>query len=384
MYDIFDFDRYGYYLSSDKKKFYNKLECILHCKNFNLEFSWCFNNDYFDLIDWSVDPKSTIKDLYAERAREIRNKYDYLVLHLSGGYDSGNILQTFAINDIKLDEIIARGPFSDSVMDPKVRTAANTYAEIGLVAVPIAKIFKEQYQPDLKITVVETKQLAVDIMKNNTAWFEGYNDLDPGMFFRATPNCLDQRYMNMMDKGQTVAHITGIEKPKFFRQNNSLNLIFDDESLNRHNPLRNNNNLNFIEHFYWAPSTGNLVCKQGHLILQALNNLPNSKLHADKLLTDWGTRDIQDWIANVIYPGRVFQHWNSEKSMHPFVREWDSWFYHDTNSHFLQTWRDGMHYLNSVVPISAMRKHNLHAGGFKPKFSMGRYLGEICTIHHDY
>ena len=51
MYSIFDFDRYGYYLSSDKKKFYNKLECILYCKAHGLDFSWCFNNDYFDLID---------------------------------------------------------------------------------------------------------------------------------------------------------------------------------------------------------------------------------------------------------------------------------------------------------------------------------------------
>lgn len=381
MYSIFDFDRYGYYLSTDKKKFYNKLECILHCKSHGLDFSWCFNNNYFDLLDWSVEPKSTIQDLYAQRAQELRDKYDYLVLHLSGGHDSGNILQTFAVNDIKLDEVIARGPFSDSVQDPKVRSAQNTYAEIGLAAVPAARIVKEQYQPDLKITVVETKQLAVDIMKNNTAWFEGYNDLDPGMFLRATPNYLDQRYTKMVDQGKTVAHITGIEKPKFFRQGNSLHMIFDDESLNRHNPLRNDkNNVNLVEHFYWAPSTGNLVCKQGHLILKALNSLPNSKSHADKLFTDWSSRNVQDWLASVIYPKRFLPHWDCEKSMHGFIREWDSWFYRDENSDFLKIWRQGMQYLNSVVPIDDTRKNNMYVGGFKPKFSPVRYLGEICAV----
>lgn len=381
MYSIFDFDRYGYYLSSDKKKFYNKLECILHCKAHGLEFSWCFNNDYFDLIDWSVEPKSSIQDLYAQRAQEIRNKYDYLVLHLSGGHDSGNILQTFAVNDIKLDEVVTRGPFSDSIQDSTVRSAKNTYAEIGLAAVPAAKIFKEQYQPDLKITSVETKQLAVDIMRDNPAWFEEYNNLDPGMLVLATPNCLDQRYTKMVDQGKTVAHITGMEKPRFFRRGNSLHMIFDDENLNRQNPLRNNNsNYNFIEHFYWAPSTGELLCKQGHLVLTALNRMQNGKSHADKLLMNWSSRNIQDWLAGVIYPKRFFPHWDCEKSSHGFLREWDSWFHRDENSDFYRIWRQGMQYMNSVVPVNEMRGNNMCVSGVKPKFSIGRYLGEISDI----
>ena len=382
MYSIFDFDRYGYYLSSDKKKFYNKLECILYCKAHGLDFSWCFNNDYFDLIDWSVEPKSSIQDLYAQRAQEIRNKYDYLVLHLSGGHDSGNILQTFAVNDIKLDEVVTRGPFSDSIQDSTIRSAENTYAEIGIAAVPAAKIFKEQYQPDLKITTVETKQLAVDIMRDNPAWFEEYNNLDPGMLVLATPNCLDQRYTKMVDQGKTVAHITGMEKPRFFRRGNSLHMIFDDEHLNRQNPLRNNNsNYNFIEHFYWAPSAGELLCKQGHLVLTALNRMQNGKSHADKLMHDWGRRNIQDWLASVIYSKRFFPHWDCEKTSHSFLREWDSWFHRDENSDFYRIWRQGMQYMNSVTPIHNTKKNsNMYVGGFKPKWSTSRYLGEICAF----
>lgn len=381
MYNIFDLDRYGYYLSTDNKRFYNKLECILHCRTHGLDFAWCFNNDYFDLIDWSVEPKSSIQDLYARRAQEIRDKYDYIVLHLSGGHDSGNILQTFAVNNIKLDEVIARGPFADTVQDPRLRSAQNTYAEIGLAAVPAATIVKEQYQPDLKITVVETKQLAVDIMRDNPAWFEQYNDLDPGMFFRATPNYLDQRYMRMIDQGKTVAHITGMEKPKFYRQGNGLHMIFDDESLNRHNPLRNNNtHPHFVEHFYWAPTAGELLCKQGHLVLNTLNRLNDAKSQVGKLMTDWSSRATQDWIASVIYPDRFLPRWDCEKASHSFMRDWDNWFYHNKTADFLKIWQQGLQYLNSVVPTTDMKKNNMYVGGFKPKFSIGRYLGQLRNL----
>ena len=384
MYNIFDFDRYGYYLSTDKKKFFNKLECILHCKTHALDFSWVFNDDYFDLIDWSIEPKSTIQDLYAQRAQELRNKYDYLVLHLSGGHDSGNILQTFAVNDIKLDEVISRGPFSDSVQDPRVRSAKNTYAEIGLVAVPAARLVKEQYQPDLKITVVETKQLAVDILRDNPAWFETHNDLDPGMLLRAMPNNLDKRYIDMVSRGKTVAHITGMEKPRFFRQGNNLHMIFDDELLNRFNPLlnQNSNQYNFVEHFYWAPSAGELLCKQGHLILKALNCLKGSRGYVNTLMTDWGNRLTQDWIASVIYPKRFLPYWLCEKSRHDFIRDWDSWFYHDKSADFFQVWQQGIQHLATVVPVNfkKRRNNNMDFNGFKSNFSKGRYIGQLCTL----
>jgi len=44
--------------------------------------------------------------LYALRARQLREKYDYLVLYFSGGADSTNILKTFIDNNIFLDEIV--------------------------------------------------------------------------------------------------------------------------------------------------------------------------------------------------------------------------------------------------------------------------------------
>ena len=84
-YDIFNLDRLGYYLTTNNQKFRGKLECMLYCASHNVDFKWVFNDAYYDQLDWSVEPTDTLFDLYRQRAQQIRDKYDYLILHLSAG-----------------------------------------------------------------------------------------------------------------------------------------------------------------------------------------------------------------------------------------------------------------------------------------------------------
>jgi hypothetical protein len=379
MYDIFDQDRYGYYLSSDKKKFYNKLECILHCESHNLEFSWNFNDQHYDLTNWLKEPTRNIADFYVDRARELRQKYDYLVLHLSGGHDSGNILELFITNDIRLDEVITRGPYEGTNPDPNDRSAKNTFAEVELCAVPLAKIAKEQYQPDLRITVIETKQSTVDLWRQDKNWFElGYNDLDPGQLFRGEPHLIEPRYKQMTDQGKTVAHIYGTDKPMFYLRGRQLFLVFRDDFVNRFNPFRNSiNDISFIEHFYWGPSTGGLLAKQAHLILNKLNCLDKPMDMAIKLMNHRGPqRFIQDWKASIIYPNRFLPIWDTEKSTHNVFRDWHHWFWTETNSDFFHTWKKHMDHLNQVVPKKYLRNSDIYHG-YKPAWSKGYLIGNI-------
>jgi hypothetical protein len=379
MYSIFDQDRYGYYLSSDNKKFYSKLECMLYCKDRNLDFAWHFNDQYYDQVNWSQEPARDITDFYVERAQELRQKYDYLVLHLSGGHDSGNILETFMTNNIRLDEVITRGPYSGTNADPNDRSVKNSFAEIELCAVPIAKIAKEQYQPDLRITVIETKQSSVDLWRQNKNWFElGYNDLDPGQFWRGEPHLIEPRYKQMTDQGKTVAHIYGTDKPTFYLQKHQLYLLFWDDTINRFNPYRNSHNdISFIEHFYWSPSTGGLLTKQAHLILNKLNCLDQSMTIASKLMMEGSSRLMQDWVAGIIYPNRFLPRWDTEKSHQPVFREWHHWFWSNTNSDFFLAWKKHMDYLNQTIPKKWLGKTNIYNGGYKRSRSKGYLIGNI-------
>ena len=379
MYNIFDQDRYGYYLTPDNKRFYNKLECILHCESHNLEFSWNFNDQYYDRIDWLKEPTRNIADFYVDRARELRQKYDYLVLHLSGGHDSGNILEIFITNDIRLDEVITRGPYEGTNPDPNDRSAKNTFAEVELCAVPLAKIAKEQYQPDLRITVIETKQSTVDLWRQDKNWFElGYNDLDPGQLFRGEPHLIEPRYKQMTDQGKTVAHIYGTDKPLFYLRGRQLFLVFRDDYVNRFNPFRNSiNDISFIEHFYWGPSTGELLAKQAHLILNKLNCLDKPMDIATKLMFQRvPQRSIQDWKASIIYPNRFLPMWDTEKATHNVFRDWHHWFWTETNSDFFLTWKKHMDHLNQVVPKKYLRSSDIYHG-YKPVWSKGYLIGNI-------
>jgi len=376
MYDIFDFDRYGVYVAADGAKFYSKIECVLYCNARDIEYEWTFNDHHYDLIDWSVEPELSIGELYAQRARELREKYDHLVLHFSGGNDSGQILETFMLNDIKLDEINMGAP--QLIVDPNAndRTAKNTYAEVALCGTPNALWAKETYQPDLKITYSETDKVSVKHLLENDWLTTTHGDLNPGGKFRAHFNKLNHRFVQMMDQGRTVAHIDGIEKPKFVVRGQDLWVVFGDWIGHRAPDVSDPNDISLVEHFFWGPSTGEIVCKQAHMILQKINSLPNSMSKAKWLMTERG-RHHEDWMSDIIYPDRILPKWDAEKSRNTVVREWDTWFYRDKNTEYYQNWKKGMDHLDSTLDKKWKRSNTIYNGGLIPKWSQPRKIGRI-------
>ena len=381
MYDIRDQDRFGYYLTSNNQKFYNKIECIFFCESQGLDFRWVFNDEYYDKIDWSVEPTPTIGELYARRARELREKYDYLILHLSGGNDSGAILETFALNNIKLDEVVMCCPETSVITDPNPndKSAANTWAEVSLCAIPNAQYVKDHFQPGLRITVRETKKISIEMLSTSD-WFEsGHNDLDAAGKYRSNFNLLDPRYRRMHDQGKTVAHIDGVEKPKFVKRSNQLGIIFEDSALHRRSPSGDKpNEFCYTEHFFWAPSCAEMICKQGHLILNVLRGMPNGKqIVTNLLIENHGTRFVEDWVAKLIYPNRLLPKWDTEKSANSVIGEYYQWFNNAQDMYFFKNWKMGMDHLNTVIPKKYLKTNSIYGGGFKDKVSKLRILGNI-------
>ena len=377
MYSIHDPDRYGFYLVADGKKFYNKLECIFYCQEKRLGFNWHFNDFFYDRLDWTKEPIADIQHLYDERARELRLKYDYLILHLSGGYDSGNVLETFLRNNIKIDEILIRGPFKGTKADAALNTVENTYAEVELIAWPLAKLAKEKYQPHIRITVVDTKELVARKLVDVNDWFErGYHDLNFGGFFKNDPSVLDTRYQHMRDRGITVAHITGGEKPMFYIDHRKLCCVFEDERLHKYSPLRDQNNLsNFQEPFYWAPDTGKMIIKQCHSILNYINNSNDPMKLATELMLHGG-RKIDQWMSLLIYPKRTLPTWFCDKTSNTLMPQWDNWFFNNHNEEFYQIWKKSIEYIGNKLDTIYFKKRD-YRQGFQRKVTKGRIIGEI-------
>lgn len=60
----------------------------------------------FDDVVWDIEPSESFKELCKQRALQIRESYDYVVLHFSGGSDSTTVLNSFIENKIPIDEIV--------------------------------------------------------------------------------------------------------------------------------------------------------------------------------------------------------------------------------------------------------------------------------------
>jgi hypothetical protein len=94
--------------------------------------------------DWTKEPKESIHSLTDRRVRELRNKYDYVCLWYSGGFDSHTLLNSFIRTGSKIDEIIIYGkPWIKDVMHSE-----------HLFASEFIKKIKHNIYPDLKINYV--------------------------------------------------------------------------------------------------------------------------------------------------------------------------------------------------------------------------------------
>ena len=93
------------------RPFFNKLEAILEANQSGRHIEWDYHDSIFGTASWDLDPPVALEELYRQRALQLREAYDHLVLFYSGGVDSWYILKTFIKNKIKLDEIYMFGAF---------------------------------------------------------------------------------------------------------------------------------------------------------------------------------------------------------------------------------------------------------------------------------
>ena len=72
------------YWTVGEKFFFNKVEAHVESANTNLPVEFYFGEKVFDLVDWTQEPDTDIYELYRQRALQIRENYDHVVLLYSG------------------------------------------------------------------------------------------------------------------------------------------------------------------------------------------------------------------------------------------------------------------------------------------------------------
>ena len=264
-------DKFGYYSIGDYST-YSKLEAIELHQKLNIHPEWHFNDYVFGNFDWTIEPTESLKDLYVMRARQIRDRYDYLVLWYSSGSDSQCILNTFIDNDIKLDEIA-----SFWALEGDKTYYSHLNQEIYECAIPHALKLTDKSK-HIKHRIVDISSLMTDAFGQNDVKFDFMyycsSMFSPNNVARSFFRERIDDYKNIIDSGKKLCFIYGADKPRVFLENGKYCLRFldlvDTCVSNRTKVL--NRPGEYDELFYWSADLPQLVSKQAHTVKNYLKS----------------------------------------------------------------------------------------------------------------
>ena len=349
-------DHYGYYTVGPHKT-YSKLDAIALHERTGHHPEWNFNNDIFGLYDWTVEPVESLSELYRQRAQQIRDQYDYLVLFYSGGADSTNILQTFLKNDIKLDEIAQFYSYDGD----RGNQDSNFNAEVTRVAIPWSLKIKENF-PYINHRVIDQSKLIDDIYDLPEIKFDFLYQqnscISPNNFSRVYLRKVIKDYSDLIASGKRLCFIWGAEKPRMYVENNRYCLKFLDMIDNCVSPLLQQQNFPGYhdELFYWSPDFTKGLIKQGHAIKHALKNWPIDDIFFTKQMTTFGStlRETEKWyltnhgLHTVLYENWDINTFSVGKKRSPILSLRDSWYLDQTSGSSLR-FQNGIAELDKIL-----------------------------------
>lgn len=341
----------------------------------NQPVTWHLFERELDLLDLTKEPSESLSSLYASRARELRDQYDHLVLHFSGGTDTDAIVSIFANNGIDIDELFIRTYDRDSRHNEFILGRDPEGREAEDLTLPLAKHIKETYWPNIKITHVDYSTGLIDRLKNNPRWYEDYRScsIDPNSIMRSDWDMLVPEWRQMAEKGIRIGHIVGKEKPVVRVDSRGFYFYYADNDHQDYISPRKLDLPYHVEMFFWDPTTIKMQLKQSHVIMKHWAQMKN---HQDP--EKWFTRAYEDEIANLIYPKRILPFLGStlKRSDMGYVggawKQQSRWFVEDKNTDHFRIWSKGAIALyDQVKPLYANKVEFLKKGF--PKFSTKRH-----------
>ena len=359
-------DRYGYYVAHNGNGFSDyqtcsKIEALEVAQRNNGWVSWHFNDESFGTTDWSKDIPEDITELYRQRAIQIREKFDHVIIMYSGGYDSHNMLETFLKNDIKVDAIVS---FYNSLDH---NTDTDIVLEWQLQTWPRLKPILDSH-PEIEF-------IRMDMSYNSLSMLDKFNDdyfyVSDGAL---APNFAGASFLHQLlpSKFQvgSVSMIYGIDKPRLRYDKNQFIFNFYDQGF-RVKPIIKNSG---IEYFYWSPDLPKLVIKQAQIAKkfwtgnpELVHSHPKNKRNKDLgIVLDHDHIPLQQMIYPHCSTG-VFLTWRPAS---PTFGQRDIWIYRSNTDH-----------RSKLADIYKSYKQNVD----RRWFNQGKYAkGLISNISRDY
>jgi hypothetical protein len=312
-------NKYGCYICGGMT-FLSKFKALEYANQINSGVVRFYYHDHiWDSFDKRLLGKIPLTTLYKERAQQLRDKYDHLVLHYSGGADSHNVLHTFLVNNIKLDEVSVR--WAKPLRDGKFYTpnnqdtsASNAVSEWDFAIKPTLDKLRSTY-PEIKITIVDFTDTLTDKLIKSSNIENRILELNMtrGALFSLTArlNPKVEQESTSTTRNKSIGHIFGIDKPIVNFDSTGYNMCFQDAMI-ENTLMHEAQSQGFVEFFYWAPDFPILPMEQSYQIALKFKSDAAAK---ETLFEDWADRD-SEVIRNKIH---------AEQQVQKYVLYKDSW-----------------------------------------------------------
>ena len=336
----------GFYVVGEKT-FFSKPQALLEATGTGHFPHWNFNREVFSQQPWMQEPVIDLRSLYRMRAQQLRDRYDYIRLEVSGGADSTTALYSFVLNNIHIDEVVFRYPKQGELglePDSKNTKPENTLSEWEFAAKPLLKWLSTNY-PAVKITFHDYSENILQY-RSDESWTDSAKDyLHPEHTFKHDPLATAEQ-KKLADSGQSICVLYGIDKPKLCIKDGRWYLYFMDIQANHANTNTQGYHNLTTEYFYWTPDLPEIIRKQAHSIKNWFMMAQNKHL---QFLIRWpnfsvSQRTTYEALAKpLIYPDFDSTTWQVSKTTNNFYAEMGYWFYRNfKDSNFYNVWHAGI------------------------------------------
>lgn len=317
-----------------------------------------YNNEIFDKVQWGCEPSQALHELYRLRAQQLRDTYDYLIISYSAGSDSHNLVGAFMDAQIKFDELYSY--YADHSGIDKHSHAQNT--EILFAGEDVISWCQKQ---GIKVKYDNLCNYA-NRCHNDLDWI-WHND---PTFMISTPlreqsMRLNPDWLQLIEKGKSVAIVLGAEKPRISYENGKWFTWFVDV-INSYNWPDYHSDYNGIvlEPFYATPDLPQLIVKQCHILRRHIESCFDRSFIENNFALNqkWNRLLNEKLVRQVLYPYWNDNTFSTGKSPGIFSHK-DQWLWQFDSGNQIN-YLAGLQWINDNINPKWFNKKNFTEAGF--------------------
>lgn len=346
----------GYY-SVGSAVYHSKIDACVAGTQQNIHPVWHFGDHVWHKQNWQHEPETDLLELYKMRARQIRERYDYVIIFYSGGSDCHTLVEAFISAGCRIDEIYtvwSRKANKKFVLNPNVTDARNIEAEFDLTAKDGLNWIKN-VSPSTKITYLDVSDAVIDHFNqfDGEEWLCNTKEsLTPQIVTRWSAT-REYTQLQQLDRGLRTAVVFGVDKPRVCIKDGKYHAYFLDSIANCFNGRFSDSSYTNLttEYFYWTTDFPEIVIKQAHMVRRWFEATPSLKFLLFWPNSNYSQRSAYEIIIrSIVYPEwdqRKFQCVKVKKSV---FSEWDDWFFTtQQGTHAYNTWYRGVEHVQQHV-----------------------------------